>query len=880
MNASYEWLKDFVEIRLSPAELRDLITSRCATVDEIMPLRSDLQEIVVARVVEAARHPDAERLTLTKVDAGGDELLEVVCGAPNVKVGSSYPFAPLGAVLPGGLTIAKRKIRGHVSNGMLCSARELGLGDEHEGILELVTDAPPGTPLLRAMPVGDTRLVIDVLPNRPDLLSHLGIAREIAAATGKALDPLGHYRSHADSERLGEQLRPYVEAAARGREVLAELVERREESGERVLLLSRPRSHGELSADLPSGASEGETGDVRVAIEDVGGCPRYLGVVLRGVKVGPSPDWLARRIESVGGRPINNVVDVTNFMLHGFGQPMHAFDVAKLAGPAIIIRRARQGERLTTLDGVSRTLDPSMTVIADAARAQAIAGVIGGLESEVTADTTDIFLEVAAFDPRAVRATRRKLSLSTDASYRFERGTDVESAAAWLAHAVLLLVEVAGGDDALPVDLYPAPQLAKPLPLHVDRVRRLLGEPVSANHIRALLEPIGFTTAVAPGTEMLHGSEELRIVSPSWRRDLAREVDLIEEVARLRGYDSFSSELRPFRPGTVPDDPLWLLTRGIRTALSAEGLLEARPIPFTRAPASDEKSYVKVSNPIAENEGFLRRELLDTLARRAELNLARMQGNVRLFEIGSAFAPVGGPMPREELRVAALIMGQRRPPHFSEPKPPLFDEWDAKALGEVMARAGYPDLERSLEVATGDALWTIHVAGELRGRIRRLSLDAPVWAAPAFGVELTLALLDAEPVAPPGHASWAGDQSRDDVPRSPREEPNRRVPAPRRFRPLPTTPAAEFDLALLVPDSLPAERVEGVLHAAAGDLLERLELFDEYRGSGVPEGMRSLAWRLTFRHPERTLNLKEIEGRRSKLLRALESELGVRQRAG
>ena len=879
MNISYEWLKDFIDVGLSPAELRDLLTSRCATVDEVVPLRTDLASIVVARVVEAARHPNSDRLTLTKVDAGSGELLDVVCGAPNVRAGASYPFAAVGTVLPGGVKIEKRKIRGATSNGMLCSARELDLGEEHDGILELDTGAPPGTPLLQALPVGDTRLVVDVLPNRPDLLSHLGVAREIAAAVGKPLDPLGHYRSHADDERLAQQLRPFVEAAARGSDVLAELVERREESGERVLLVSRPR----LAAALPSvavGATEGVTGEVRVAIEDLEGCPRYLGAVIRDVRVGPSPEWLVRRIEAVGGRSINNVVDVTNFMLHGYGQPMHAFDLGALAGPEVIIRRARAGEKLTTLDGVERTLDPTMTVIADADRAQALAGVIGGRDSEVTEATTSIFLEVAAFDPARVRATRKKLGLATDASYRFERGTDVDAAAAWLAHAVLLLVEVAGGDDERAVDLYPAPNPSRPVSLRVDRVRRLLGDPVSAAHIRALLEPIGFATEIAPGTEMLHGSEELRIVPPTWRRDVSREVDLIEEVARLRGYDTFPDELRPFRPGTVPDDPLWRVSRRVRETLIAEGLLEARPMPFVRG--GEGARFVRVRNPLAENEAYLRRDLLDTLARRAEYNLAHMQGNVRLFEIGAAFAPSGRALPHEELRAAALVMGDRRPPHFTEPKPPSFDEWDAKALGEVLARAANPLAAISLEPGGSDFLWEIRADGSLIGRVRRLSLDAPVWAAAAFGVEVTLAILSAEPVAPPGGAAWqdTGEIRERPAPAT-ASGPNVDVDGVSpKYRPLPMTPASEFDLALLVPESLPAGRVEAVLYAAAGELLERLELFDEYRGSGLPQGVRSLAWRLTFRHPERTLSLKEIEGRRSKLLRALDNELGVQQRTG
>src|SRR5688500_18536548 len=358
MNASYSWLKDFVDFDLSPTELRDLLTARCATVEEVVALREDLAAIVVGKVVEAARHPNSDHLWVTRVDSGTGELHHVVCGAPNVTVGALYPFARVGSTLPGGLTIEKRKIRGQVSEGMLCSARELGLGTDHEGILALEIDAQPGARFLDVMNVGDTRLVVDVLPNRPDLLSHEGLAREIAAATGATL-----HRPHHPPAALYRGGEPVKKKA------------------------------------------------IEVVVEDVEGTPRYMTAVIRGVKVGPSPEWLASRVEAAGARSISNVVDVTNYMLHGFGQPMHAFDLAKIEGGRVVVRRAKPGEALQTLDGVDRKLDDSITVIADAGKASAIAGVIGGKGSEVTESTTDILLEVAAFDPQRVRATRRKLGL-------------------------------------------------------------------------------------------------------------------------------------------------------------------------------------------------------------------------------------------------------------------------------------------------------------------------------------------------------------------------------------------------------------------------------------------------------------------------------------
>ena len=855
MNISYNWLRQFVPVDLTPHQLRDLVTARVATVDAVEALRADLAPFVVARVVESARHPDSEKLSVNKVDAGTGELLDVVCGAPNVRAGALYPFAKTGTVMPGGLKIERRKIRGAVSNGMLCSARELGLGEDHEGIMELDLDVAPGTPFLDAMAVGDTRLVVDVLPNRPDLLSHLGLAREVAAATGVALDPL----AGRGPELTAEAATAIRSAAAQGPAALDTLVRQWGAGG--------PEVAGVVVEPSPAAsATEGEVDGVTVRIEDPEGCPRYLGAVVRGVRVGPSPDWLRAAVEGVGSRSINNVVDVTNYMLHGFGQPMHAFDLAKLEGPSVVVRRATTGERLTTLDGQSRALATDMVVIADARRTVALAGIMGGRDSEVTEETTDIFLEVAAFDARAVRQARKRLGLSTDASYRFERGTDVESADVWLTHAVHLLVEVAGGTPRGAVDVFPRPARREPVSLRVSRVARVLGQHVPAPEIGTLLRGVGFEVGTTPGTEMLRGDEDLLVVVPSWRRDVSAEIDLIEEVARLRGYDSFPSELRPYRPGTVPDAPLHLVAGRLRDALVAEGLLEARPMPFVKGA---EQGYVRVQNPLAENEAYLRTELLDSLARRAEHNLAHMQGNVRLFEVGAAFLPGDGRLPREELRVAALVMGERRPPHFTEPRPPRYDAWDARALGERVAAVAFPGEAVELRPAgQGALLWEIVVAGEARGRVVRVPLDAPVWASEAYGVEVALSVIESADVAARGEQAHL-----------PAAAADRARPAVPPFRPLPVTPAAEFDLALLVPDALPAARVEETIRRAAGELLERVVLFDEFRGQGVPAGQRSLAWRLTFRHPERTLRDKEVEGRRDKLLRTLETELGVRPRA-
>ncbi|MDQ2665360.1 MAG: phenylalanine--tRNA ligase subunit beta [Gemmatimonadota bacterium] len=816
MNVSVSWLNEFAETKRSTHELRDLLTAHTATVEEVVALRADLAPIVVARVVEEALHPDSDHLHITKVDMGSGELLDVVCGASNVTAGKLYPFAPTGTVMPGGLKIEKRKIRGQTSNGMLCSARELGLGEDHDGIMELELDVEPGTPFLSAMPVGDARLVVDVLPNRPDLLSHLGIAREIAAVTGSQVQ-------------------------------LPDI--------------------GTAGIEIPEARRfrrAGNAGDVVLHLEDATLASRYMGIVMRGVKVGTSPQWLVDRLAAVGSRSINNIVDATNYVLHELGQPTHAFDLLKvdpepkMPERTVVVRSARAGETLVTLDGVTRKLTPDMTVIADSRDPIALAGVMGGTGTEVSEETTEIFVEVATFDPQRTRRTRRAAGISTDASHRFERGVDVALAPRALARVASLIIALAGGEVvAPPVDLYAGESARVPIVLRTARVTRVLGVALAPERIAELLKALGCTADVDDAGAAVH------VIAPTWRRDLVAEADLIEEVARLHGYDALPDELRPYRPGTTSDAPLWTLAARLRDALSAAGLLEARPTPFVAG--GDE--HVRVLNPLAENEGRLRRTLLESLARRAEYNLTHMEGNVRLYEIGDAFERSADALPEETMRVAALLMGQRSPAHFTNAKPEAIDAWDAKAIAEAIVRVVAPGSGRLVPSdGVGELLWSIEVDGERRGHVSRVSLDAPVWASPAFGIELMLGTVSNADVAPPGEHAHSLAVS---------PPPH----APAKYRALPTTPAAEFDLALVLPPAVQAGEVERVIRAAAGELLERLIAFDVYEGAGIEAGSRSVAWRLTLRHPERTLRDKEIEGRRSKILSALQTELNVRQRS-
>lgn len=809
MIVSHEWLKQFAPHTLSAPEIGEALSRHCVTLDNLESLGGQLAPFVVAQVVEAGRHPNSDHLWVTKVDDGSGTLLDVVCGAPNVVAGNKYPFARTGTVMPGGLKIEKRKIRGETSNGMLCSARELGLGEEHDGILTLDTDAAPGTPITEVIRVADARLELDVLPNRPDLLSHLGMAREVAAITGAALQVV-------------------------------------------------PTDLTATPSALPAitGGTSATGAHARVTVEDAASCPRYVAVVIRGVTVGPSPKWLSSRLEAIGSRSISNVVDATNYVLHGFGQPVHAFDLAKLSGQAIVVRPTRAGEQLVTLDGQTRALATNTTCICDGAAPVALAGVMGGRDSEVTDGTTDVLLEVAVFDPKFVRRVRKAVGLSTDASYRFERGIDAGNTLDVARLAAALITQVAGGEVVEVLDVGSAPAPTAPVTLRPARLERLLGMPVSTGEITRRLMSLGCTVTAA--------GDALAVTAPSWRHDLGLEVDLIEEVARLIGFDALPDELRPFRAGSAPDHPLHLAGRRVRDVLVGLGLAETRPMPFT---ATGSEHSPRVRNPLAEDEPFLRASVLDTLARRAEYNLSRMQGNLRLFEIGNTFTPRAGRLPLEEVRVGALLMGARRPAHFTEPNPPAYDIWDAKELAERLLTAAFPGAMAQLVPGDVNTPWTLEVQGRRVGHVERVALDRPVWASDAWGVEITLGEMSSDDVAPAGQSAHA-----------PAVRESGAATAVR-FVPLPTTPAAEIDLALVVPDSVAAAAVEATLQQAGGELLERVQLFDEFRGEGIPAGARSLAWRLTFRHSERTLRDKEIEGRRAKLLEVLDKELGIRPRA-
>jgi phenylalanyl-tRNA synthetase beta chain len=790
VNVSRRWLEDFLRRPLEVRDLAERLTLLGAPVDAVEPLHTGLTDILVATVEEVRPHPNADRLRLCVVNGGAAERRKVVCGATNVTAGHKYPFAPVGATLPGGLKIEERKLRGELSQGMLCSARELGLGQDGEGIWELQTEAPPGTPLLDALPLADHRLVIDVGPNRPDLLGHKGIARELSASYGVPF-------------RL-----PTL-------------------PGSMLIDVAPARRVGNV----------GVVGGVRTGTEDVEGCPRLLGAVLRRVKIAPSAAWLARRLEAVGVRAINNVVDATNYVMLELNQPTHAYDLAKLSGPSVIARRARAGESVTTLDGIARALVPDMTIIADDAGPIGVAGVMGGAATEVSDNTVDVFLECAYFTPALVRRTRRALGLSTEASYRFERGIDRWGGVEALRRCIEIIGLTAGGELVeAPVDTGPGPANPARIFLRPSRVSRVLGVDLPWHAVEGYLVAIGATVVPKPD------DDRVAVEAPSWRPDLTREVDLIEEIARLHGYQHFPADLRAFRPSQLPDAPVERVSAEVRAGLTRQGLLEVLPLPL--APA-DGPEAVRLANPLSSTEGHLRRRLLPGLVRLVEGNWAKHVSDVRLFEVGTVFSSAGaGERPAEERHVAVVMTGRREPSHWTGSGGDRIDLWDLKGHFEAAVTLAVPGGVVQVEGSE----WIVRSArGRIVGHAGQLEADAPPWADPLFGFELVL----------------------DTAPRSPVQ-----------FAALPVTPSSERVLALMLGGTETAEAVEALLRRIGGALLESISIESDYRGAELPAGTRSVAFRLTFRAPDRTLRDAEIDEVERRMVAALANELGIQRRAG
>ncbi len=788
MNVSRLWLEGFLRRKLDSKDLAARLAMLGVPVDAIEPLHPGLDAVVVGLVESARPHPNADRLRLCLVNDGTDERRHVVCGAPNVTEGKKYPFARVGVTLPGGITLERRKIRGETSEGMLCSARELGLGQDHDGILELTTDAAPGTALLDVLPVGDDRLILDVTPNRPDLLGHRGVARELAQAYGVPF-------------RL-----PEIPGAP----------------------------EHELGSLRRVEAPKGTVAGVTVGTEDPHGCPRFTATIIRGVKIGPSPSWLSDRLQAAGVRSINNVVDATNYVMLELNHPMHAYDLARVEGPSIVARRAKAGETVTTLDGTQRALTEEMTVIADGSRVVGVGGVMGAANTEVSETTTDLLLECAYFDPARVRRARRALGLSTDASYRFERGVDLWGLPDAQRRCAELILATAGGRIEDAIDVWPTPGNPPRIFLRTARIAQVLGAELGITVVEKYLVAIGCTVLNKPA------DARLAVDVPGWRPDLTSEIDLIEEIARLHGYDNFPVDLQPYRVGRLADPPMESAIAQVRDGLVGLGLLEATMLSL--GPSEGEGS-IRLLNPLSAEDAWLRQTLLPGLGRAVETNWSRQVREIRLFEVGTGFRTAGaGGRPVESSRVAAVISGGRVAGHWTEGgKAPDVDLWDLKSLFEATVALANPSA--TVQVDAGG--WIARDReGHPVGHARLLELDPPAWAAPVFGLEVVIS--DAQ-----------------------------RLPV--RYAPLPTTPSSWRDINLLLKPATSAADAMRVMRAS-GKLLEAVEVVSEFRSEQLGEDRRAVQFRLVFRAADRTIRDEDVDAALSRILKALERELDARLR--
>ncbi len=794
MRVPLSWLAEYVPLTMDPRQLAHRLTmAGVETVYEPGP-GGAWEKVIVGSVQDVSPHPNADRLRLATVDTGG-ETRTVVCGAPNVAAGQKIAFAQVGAALINGRTgermeLAPAVIRGVESAGMVCSERELGLSDEHEGILVLPGDSPVGAPLSEVLPRSDA-FEIEVTPNRGDCLSVLGVAHEAAAITA------------------GEVAEPALDYA-----------EGDEEIG----------------------------GFVEVEIADPELCRRYTCTLVRGVRIGPSPEWLQRRLEEAGHRSINNVVDVTNYVMLEYGQPLHAFDLDEVRGARIVVRPAQPGERFTSLDGQEHTLQPPMLTIADTERAIGLAGVIGGLNSEMTGATVNVLLESATFNAINTRRTAGALKLRTEASLRFEKGINPDLAERAVRRATRLILETAGGEAARGMcDVFPGKSDPPRIPFSGASLRRVLGADYPPAQTRQVLSSLGFTLQGDDGDAMV-------VVPPYWRTDVTIEEDVVEEVARAVGYDAVPDEPLAGRVPEAIRQPVRELREEARDLLASLGLQETISYTLVSEEAAG-AGALRAANPMSREQERLRTSLRPAVLRNASAALRQPPGSAAVFEVGRVFVPREGELPDEREMAVGALAGVRGETLWEKGAPAL-DFYDAKGVTEaLLARLGLsPEFERIEDDATLHAGRSarILVGGAQAGVVGELAPAA--LSAYGFGAgPVALFELDLEAIAP-------------------------LLPLLRsRFEPFSRYPSAGRDLALVVDADTPADGLLSVIRSEP--LVARATLFDLFEGGALPEGKKSLAFRLDLQSDKETLTAAQLNDAVSGIVGRLEREWGAVLRA-
>ncbi|WP_372808868.1 phenylalanine--tRNA ligase subunit beta [Pontiella sp.] len=799
MKVPVSWLKEYVDFEDTIEGLSDKLTFAGLEVEAIETIGSDFPGVVVGEILAIEPHPGADKLRLCTVEYGAEETMRVVCGAPNVVVGGKYPFAPVGTTLPGGFTLKKAKIRGEVSMGMLCAKDELGLGEDHSGLLVLDAGLAPGTPFVKVWGEPETVIELEITPNRPDCLSMIGVAREMAVLYGTEL---------------------------------------------------------KMPAIAISETDEDVNAEIAVRIDDEAKCPRYTARVMKGAKIGPSPDWMQQRLEAAGIRPISNVVDITNYVMLETGHPLHAFDKNTVAGGQIIVRTAKSGEKMHTLDGSERALAEDMLVIADAEKASAVGGVMGGADSEIKDDTSTILLEAAAFETASIRQTAKKLGLGTDASYRFQRGVNTDSVEWASRRAAALTCELTGASLCKGVvDVYPRKKEPIKIPFRWSRIVSMIGAEISVDEMKAIFGKLEI------GIE--DGGETAVALVPSFRLDLEREVDLVEEIARIHGVDRVPAKtpLAKVIPGA--DDSRVRAIADLRGVLQGLGVSEIMNYTLVNHPLLDlfnkenRDRREALPHPISMDQSVMRTSLIPQLVESLGRNLSRQIGEACFYELGRVINRVDG----EPVQTETVSLGMMGPVgrKLLDKRGPVKDEemyvW-MKGLVEKLCAAqklvpAFQAEERP-EFLPGSAV-SILVDGETVGCMGLVNKTARgEWrlTGPVAAAEINLeALL-------------------------------KNVFAIKKTVELAQFPSMSRDIALVLDESVTHEEVVKLIEKANPENLESFGPFDVYRGKGVETGKKSLAYSFVYRSAKQTLTDKKVNKAHQKLIDFLCKQLGASLREG
>ncbi|MFH1625942.1 MAG: phenylalanine--tRNA ligase subunit beta [Pseudomonadota bacterium] len=801
MRASLNWLREYVDIVLAPGELGESLTMAGLEVESIVRVDTNVNNVVVGKIVAMKSHPNADKLTVCQVTTG-DHTYSIVCGARNMRVGDRVALALEGALLPNGMRIKRTKIRGELSEGMLCSEEELKIGEDSQGIMILEGEPELGKDIVSALQLEDYTFEFDITPNRPDCLSIIGIAREIAAITGQVL-------------RI-----PKIEL---------------KEGDARI-------------DDLTS-----------VEIEDPELCPRYCARLVTDFTIGPSPFWMRRRLESAGIRPICNVVDVTNFVLMEFGQPLHAFDFDLLDERRIVVKRADEGDTFTSLDGVERTLFSDTLMICDGKRPVAIGGIMGGLNSEVSGDTSNVLIESAYFNPANIRKTSKKLGLQTEASYRFERGVDSEGVITALNRAAQLIVELCGGRMVKGlIDQYPSPISSEKISLRVSQTNKILGTSLKRVEVKRRLESIGLGVTDRNG-------DKVSVRVPPFRVDLHREIDLIEEVARLGVYDNIPSTTPVVRVTSAMRTRAQVLEDKAKDILTSMGYYEVvnysfispLSISLLSLPANHPyNQFIRIKNPLREDESVMRTTLIPGLLKNMKVNVYNKSSDLKLFELGRVFySSEGGGLPEEHKILSALVTGLRYDESWTF-KGEEVDFYDIKGSLENLFKG--LDVTDFNFLATSDISYlhpgksSVVVIGNTEigvvGEVHSLVLEGYELSTSAYLFEIDFDLLVK-------HAC-----------------PDRRI------KPLSKYPPIYRDIALIVDEDLQSKDIYDAVIGLNDKLIEDIRVFDVYRGEPVPLGKKSLAYRIKYQSYERTLTDREVNEIHEKLVCHLVEKVSARIR--